>query len=71
MMLIRLIFCSLALLLKEHSYEISIFFNMLWRSAVRSTAVLPTHDKTFRPDQLKSSAAGEKVRPHLQYSHRG
>jgi hypothetical protein len=26
--------------------------------------VLPTSGKSFRPNQLKSSAAGEKIRPH-------
>jgi hypothetical protein len=33
--------------------------------------VLPTLGKTFRPDQIKYLAAGEKVRPLIKHNHRG
>jgi hypothetical protein len=32
--------------------------------------VLPTPDKTFRPDQPKKSAAGDKIRPPTKSSHK-
>jgi hypothetical protein len=42
---------------------------MLFRNTY--TAVLPTPGagQTFRPDQTKKSAAGEKVRPLIKYTH--
>jgi hypothetical protein len=33
--------------------------------------VLPTPGETFRSDQQKNSAAGEKVRPLIKYTHKG
>jgi hypothetical protein len=35
-----------------------------------SMTELPTPGKTFRPDQPRNLAAGEKVRPLIKYTHR-
>jgi hypothetical protein len=52
------------ILILRKNYFVSGRVKTFWIEQTNSPLVLPTSGKEFQPIQLKSSAAGEKIRPH-------